>query len=296
MRGQAELNRVGSCSTGKERDAESGNDYFGARYYSSAMGRFMSPDPGKFTLSDPQTMNRYAYTRDNPLKFIDPTGMYFVIDSGNEQARQAISMMLRSPTGRALVGSIAADPRPTYVKQGRLPFGRGAFTPGLNETGTANVNGQRVMTGTTVTIDWVNAALAAQGNPVFFMILKAYAHELSHTADKNGAANWDAAQAAGEAGDRLPNGDPCPGGGTTCGSAEALALQILAELGDPDAYTPDAGADAEASGIIDQGNAEENGTPPYAPRHGNSPDPFGDPIREDAQRQCAGGNPAACDW
>jgi RHS repeat-associated protein len=30
--------------TGKERDAESGNDYFGARYYSSEMGRFMSPD------------------------------------------------------------------------------------------------------------------------------------------------------------------------------------------------------------------------------------------------------------
>ncbi|MHB8889968.1 MAG: RHS repeat-associated core domain-containing protein [Acidobacteriaceae bacterium] len=30
--------------TGKERDAESGLDYFGARYYSSAMGRFMSPD------------------------------------------------------------------------------------------------------------------------------------------------------------------------------------------------------------------------------------------------------------
>ena len=35
---------AGSRSTGKERDAESGNDYFGARYYSSAMGRFMSPD------------------------------------------------------------------------------------------------------------------------------------------------------------------------------------------------------------------------------------------------------------
>jgi RHS repeat-associated protein len=29
--------------TGKERDTESGNDYFGARYYSSAMGRWMSP-------------------------------------------------------------------------------------------------------------------------------------------------------------------------------------------------------------------------------------------------------------
>jgi RHS repeat-associated protein len=30
--------------TGKERDAESGNNYFGARYYASSMGRWMSPD------------------------------------------------------------------------------------------------------------------------------------------------------------------------------------------------------------------------------------------------------------
>jgi RHS repeat-associated protein len=30
--------------TGKERDSESGNDYFEARYYASSMGRFMSPD------------------------------------------------------------------------------------------------------------------------------------------------------------------------------------------------------------------------------------------------------------
>ena len=37
--------RVRSRSTGKERDTESGNDYFGARYYASSMGRMMSPDP-----------------------------------------------------------------------------------------------------------------------------------------------------------------------------------------------------------------------------------------------------------
>jgi RHS repeat-associated protein len=30
--------------TGKERDAENGNDYFGARYFASTMGRFLSPD------------------------------------------------------------------------------------------------------------------------------------------------------------------------------------------------------------------------------------------------------------
>ncbi len=81
LRGQAELNRVGSCSTGKERDAESGNDYFEARYYSSAMGRFMSPDwsakaePVPYAkLDDPQSLNLYAYVRNNPMSRVDADG------------------------------------------------------------------------------------------------------------------------------------------------------------------------------------------------------------------------------
>jgi RHS repeat-associated protein len=70
-----------SRSTGKERDSESGNDYFGARYYSSAMGRFMSPDwaakaePVPYAkLDNPQTLNLYAYMRNNPLGGTDPDG------------------------------------------------------------------------------------------------------------------------------------------------------------------------------------------------------------------------------
>jgi RHS repeat-associated protein len=64
--------------TDHERDTESGNDYFGARYYSSAMGRFMSPDPLMATperLLDPQEWNMYSYGRNNPLSFSDPTGL-----------------------------------------------------------------------------------------------------------------------------------------------------------------------------------------------------------------------------
>lgn len=66
------LNR--SCSTGKERDSESGLDYFGARYYASSMGRFISPDDFGGHLEDPQTLNRYTYVRNNPLRYTDPTG------------------------------------------------------------------------------------------------------------------------------------------------------------------------------------------------------------------------------
>ena len=65
--------------TGKERDAETGLDYFGARYFSSAQGRFTSVDPIgilKQKMIDPQQWNMYSYVRNNPLRLFDPTGMY----------------------------------------------------------------------------------------------------------------------------------------------------------------------------------------------------------------------------
>jgi RHS repeat-associated protein len=67
-------------STGKERDAETGLDYFGAGYYSAAQGRFTSPDPvlSSARLWDPQSWNRYVYARNNPLRFIDEDGLNYV--------------------------------------------------------------------------------------------------------------------------------------------------------------------------------------------------------------------------
>ena len=65
-----------SRSTSKERDAETGLDYFGARYFSSAQGRWTGPDQpfADQHLEDPQSWNMYAYVRNNPLKNIDPDG------------------------------------------------------------------------------------------------------------------------------------------------------------------------------------------------------------------------------
>jgi RHS repeat-associated protein len=64
--------------TAKERDSESGLDNFGARYNSSSMGRFMSPDPllNSGRPWAPQSWNRYAYAQNNPLNIVDPTGLY----------------------------------------------------------------------------------------------------------------------------------------------------------------------------------------------------------------------------
>jgi RHS repeat-associated protein len=67
--------------TGKERDTESGNDYFGARYYASSMGRWLSPDwsakyePVPYAkLDNPQSLNLYGYVLNNPLRHADPDG------------------------------------------------------------------------------------------------------------------------------------------------------------------------------------------------------------------------------
>jgi RHS repeat-associated protein len=87
---------VRSRCTGKERDTESGNDYFGARYYASSMGRFMSPDDPFIgqSLGNPQSLNLYSYVQNNPLNSVDPdghdcihinndTGAYESTDSGD---------------------------------------------------------------------------------------------------------------------------------------------------------------------------------------------------------------------
>jgi RHS repeat-associated protein len=77
-------------STGKERDAETGLDYFGARYYSGPQGRFTSPDPMQIMtqkIVDPQQWNMYAYVRNNPLVLTDPTGMYICSGTTDECKR-----------------------------------------------------------------------------------------------------------------------------------------------------------------------------------------------------------------
>jgi RHS repeat-associated protein len=73
--------------TGKERDSETGLDYFGARYFSSAQGRWTSPDwsekpePIPYAdLKDPQSLNLYSYVRNNPLTIgtSTDTGVFLV--------------------------------------------------------------------------------------------------------------------------------------------------------------------------------------------------------------------------
>jgi RHS repeat-associated protein len=84
---------------GKERDAESGLMYYGARYYAVWLARWTSCDP--IPLAD--GTNPYLYARDNPVRFVDPTGAY---------AKEAVAVATGALT---FIGTDIAVPEPTDV-------------------------------------------------------------------------------------------------------------------------------------------------------------------------------------
>ena len=88
--------------TGKERDAETGLDFFGARYLSGAMGRYTSPDPVFFQaemLTDPQRFNQYSYVRNNPLRYVDPKGEKIELTGTDEERRRQLAA-IQSAVGK----------------------------------------------------------------------------------------------------------------------------------------------------------------------------------------------------
>jgi RHS repeat-associated protein len=112
--------------TGQEHDRDSGLDYFNARYYSSTQGRFTSIDPlaASGQAGNPQSWNRYAYVLNNPLKFIDSTGMV-PVQADSTKAKNGPGVVIlfpvrrveivgRTPDGKAEIGKIVTD----YVKAG----------------------------------------------------------------------------------------------------------------------------------------------------------------------------------
>lgn len=120
--------RVGRFAA-KERDAETGLDYFGARYLSSAQGRFTSADPTFMTkarIGDPQQWNLYAYTRNNPMKYLDPDGRDLVLaGSMNRNDRnyvvQNLARLYSTPAGRAMIQHADQSSFTIAVGTGHLP-------------------------------------------------------------------------------------------------------------------------------------------------------------------------------
>ncbi|MEW6008874.1 MAG: toxin TcdB middle/N-terminal domain-containing protein [Candidatus Omnitrophota bacterium] len=62
--------------TGKELDDSTGLYFYGARYYDPEIGRFITPDSIVQAPSDPQSLNRYSYCRNNPVVYTDPSGHF----------------------------------------------------------------------------------------------------------------------------------------------------------------------------------------------------------------------------
>ena len=88
--------------TDKKRDQESNLDYFGARYYGSTFGRFISPDDGSDQdPSDPQSWNLYSYVQNNPLTNTDPDGHDCVTQTRSSSATEDVSVSTGGCTGGA---------------------------------------------------------------------------------------------------------------------------------------------------------------------------------------------------
>jgi RHS repeat-associated protein len=108
--------------TGKELDAETGLQYFGARYVRNAAGRFTSPDPlmdSEDGILDPQRWNRYAYVSNKPLQFVDPDGRAQV---------QAVAVLAPAaatgPVGAVLIGGAAVVMTGVMIYENREAIGR----------------------------------------------------------------------------------------------------------------------------------------------------------------------------
>jgi RHS repeat-associated protein len=102
--------------TGKERDAETGLDYFGARYYSGAQGRFTSPDPlgaNILRVINPQRRNMYSYGLNNSLMYVDPDGRDAIVVN---YSKMAVGM------GHQAIISVHADGRATFAEFGPKGF------------------------------------------------------------------------------------------------------------------------------------------------------------------------------
>jgi RHS repeat-associated protein len=94
--------------SGKERDEESGLDYFGARYYDRAQYRFISVDQifsSVLAAENPQRWNLYAYCLNNPLSYQDPDGMEALTD----KQRAALAATASSMVGKTDYPSISEN-------------------------------------------------------------------------------------------------------------------------------------------------------------------------------------------
>ncbi len=152
-----EVDFTSTCSQnykfqGKERDPETANDYFGARYYSSTYGRFLSADwsstpaPVPYAnLTNPQTLNLYAMVGDNPESFADLDGHCGERGSNNnscgfgpqwqQQSSQAEALVPRASAVKPIAASTNAPDKPAPTGPDGKPTPPPVPVPGAPDLG-----------------------------------------------------------------------------------------------------------------------------------------------------------------
>ena len=89
-----------------------------ARYYSAGLSRFLSVDPGDDTdLDDPQSWNKYAYIKNNPLKFFDDTGeaVKYATHADQKAYEPTVQQLRQSPTFNAAMSGFEGSGAPIYT-------------------------------------------------------------------------------------------------------------------------------------------------------------------------------------
>jgi RHS repeat-associated protein len=119
---------------GKERDTDTGFDYFGARFYESVSGRFTTIDPVldvDHALVNPQLWSRYSHGLNNPLKFADPDGRNPVLVTGGIGAAvyAAWNAYLNVQQGRAWYQNIGLEASKGFLVGATLGLAAPALAP-----------------------------------------------------------------------------------------------------------------------------------------------------------------------
>lgn len=129
--------------TGKERDTETGLDYFGARYYGNWTGRFLTPDWAAKPITvpyanfgNPQSLNLYSNTKNNPTTFGDPDGHQCpgCADPDTlavEMAPVVLSQLWNAT--KSLWHSMTSGPPPTDILHPNAPQGTCICPEGTNQ-------------------------------------------------------------------------------------------------------------------------------------------------------------------
>ena len=270
--------------TGKKRDIETGLDYFGARYYSNGLGRFLTPDWAAKAasvpyaeFSDPQSLNLYSYVRNIPTVKVDADGHCSApsVQGGHVgiclesyiQKRRFGFLHLGHGDNR---GPVANDPSATFRTQTMIDVNIASH----NVSEKSRVNPSETDTGSRMGVvhDWISDMQKGKDGSTTFTV---------HVYGENG---YEA--------DHVPL---APGGWIEM----VFVLKVTAdgkvsvvESNTKDFPSVSIYAYQSSGSISDVYQQKESGNvddlnKPMKPRRSN-------PVQEDANRQCEGGNPAAC--